>query len=142
MNAAMDVLAPTSSMYERIGGAETVRSVVERLYVLIIEDERLRGYFDTVNLAGQKRHMAALLSQVLGGPKEYDGRGLAEAHAPLHITPEHYALVGDYLTAALLIAHAPRDVIDAVADVLAASESQVVTDPRFADAGDVIDRVG
>ncbi|NJC67963.1 group 1 truncated hemoglobin [Planosporangium flavigriseum] len=113
-------------MYERIGGAETVRSVVDRLYVLVIEDERLRGYFDNVDLASQKRHMAALLSQVLGGPKAYGGRDLAEAHAPLRITAEHYALVGDYLTAALLIAHAPRDVIDAVGEVLAASRGQIV----------------
>jgi hemoglobin len=126
-------------MYDRVGGADAVRSVVERLYVLIIEDQRLRAYFDNVDLPSQKRHMAALLSQVLGGPKEYDGRDLASAHAPLHITAEHYALVGDYLTAALLIAHAPRDVVDAVGEVLAASSSQIVAD---VDAGVLAGRTG
>jgi hemoglobin len=128
-------------MYERIGGAEVVRSVVDRLYVLITEDERLRAYFDNVDLAGQKRHMAALLSQVLGGPKEYDGRDLSEAHAPLRITPEHYALVGDYLTAALLIAHAPRDIVDAVGEVLAASRGQIVAGADVG-AGELAGRVG
>ncbi|MGC9668735.1 group I truncated hemoglobin [Planosporangium sp. 12N6] len=126
MNAATDVVVTARSMYERIGGADTVRSVVDRLYVLITEDERLRPYFDGVDLTGQKRHMAALLSQVLGGPKAYTGRDLRQAHASLHITTEHYALVGDYLTAALLIAHAPHDVVDAVGEVLSASRSQVV----------------
>ncbi|HEV7897675.1 MAG TPA: group 1 truncated hemoglobin [Planosporangium sp.] len=141
MNAALDVVAPAPSMYERIGGADTVRSVVDRLYLLITEDERLRAYFDDVDLTGQQRHMAALLSQVLGGPKEYEGRELLEAHAPLGITAEHYGLVGDYLTAALVIAHAPGDVIEAVGEVLAASRSQVVVRPDV-DAGDPTGRAG
>jgi hemoglobin len=141
MNAGTDVLATTPSMYERVGGAEVVRSVVDRLYALIMGDGRLRGYFDDVDLARQKRHLAALLSQVLGGPKEYDGRDLTEAHAPLAITPEHYSLVGDYLAAALLIAHAPRDVIAAVDGVLAASRSQIVA-AAYADDGELAGRVG
>ena len=116
MNAALDVVAPAPSMYERIGGADTVRSVVDRLYLLIIEDERLRAYFDDVDLTGQQRHMAALLSQVLGGPKEYEGRELLEAHAP-------------------------GDVIEAVGEVLAASRSQVVVRPDV-DAGDPTGRAG
>lgn len=128
-------------MYDRLGGGEVVRSVVERLYLLITEDDQLRGYFDNVDLTSQKRHMAALLSQVLGGPKEYDGRDLAVAHAPLGITAEHYARVGDYLVAALLVAHAPRDIIDAVADVLEASRSQIVAEPMVG-AGGLAGRVG
>ncbi|NJC72076.1 group 1 truncated hemoglobin [Planosporangium thailandense] len=128
-------------MYDRLGGGEVVRSVVERLYVLIIEDEQLHSYFDNVDLASQKRHMAALLSQVLGGPKEYDGRALAVAHAPLGITAEHYARVGDYLTAALLVAHAPRDIIDAVGDVLTASRSQIVAESMVG-AGGLAGQVG
>jgi hemoglobin len=143
MNTAVDERATAPSMYERIGGAGTVRSVVERLYALILEDEQLRSYFDNVDLPSQRRHMAALLSQVLGGPAGYDGRDLAEAHAPLDITAEHYARVGDYLTAALLIAHAPRDVVDAAADVLTAAQSQIVSPPgNPGPSPDPADRVG
>jgi hemoglobin len=137
----MGVVATAPSMYERIGGADTVRSVVDRLYVLITQDERLRSYFNDVDLAGQKRHMAALVSQVLGGPKEYEGRELLKAHAPLGITAEHYGLVGDYLIASLLIAHAPRDVIDAMGEVLTASESQVVVGSEI-DVREPAGRVG
>jgi hemoglobin len=81
-----------------------------------------------VELPRLKGHMVALLSQILGGPRLYEGRDLAQVHVPLEISGEDYARVGDYLMAALLIAHAPRDVIDAVAGVLEATRDSIVAD--------------
>jgi len=113
-------------MYEHIGGAVVVSAVVDRLYTLIDEDVLLRRYFARVDMTRQKRHMVALLSQVLGGPRQYKGRDLAEAHRSLGISGEHYEQVGNYLLAALLIVQAPHDVIDAVTEVLAGQRDQIV----------------
>jgi truncated hemoglobin YjbI len=68
------VTAPTAnpSMYARIGGAPTVRRVVDRLYAWIFHDDVLYlRYFANVDKPTLKAHMVRLLSQVLGGPTQY-----------------------------------------------------------------------
>ena len=117
------------SMYDRIGGGPAVRAVVEQLYDWILSDKQLLPYFDGVEIARVKRHMAALLSEVLGGPVPYAGPGLDEAHSRLGVTAEHYARVVDLAVAALLLFHVPRDVVAAVEGVLEQTMSQVVVAP-------------
>lgn len=113
-------------MYERVGGGPAVRQVVDQLYGWIMIDEQLRPYFDGVALGTVKGHMAALLSQVLGGPSGYTGRDLAEAHRPLNVTDPHYTRVADLAAAALLLAHAPRDIVEAVASTLEQLRTEIV----------------
>ena len=124
MTTAQDEL--TASMYDRIGGGPAVRDVVEQLYEWILADKQLLPYFDGVDISRVKRHMAALLSQVLGGPQAYAGGDLGAAHSRLAVTPEHYGRVVDLAAAALLLAHAPRDVVAAVEGVLEATRPQIV----------------
>jgi hemoglobin len=113
-------------MYTRVGGGPAIKQVVDLLYTWILADEQLSPYFEHVTVHELKRHMAALLAQVLGGPQEYGGRELGPAHEGLNITPEHYTRVTDYALAALLFAHAPRDVVAAVEDTLGAVRPQIV----------------
>ncbi|SCL36499.1 hemoglobin [Micromonospora nigra] len=116
---------PTSH-YERIGGAAAVKAAVELFYDKVLADPELAGYFAEVDMVGQRRHLALMLTVVLGGPNEYAGRGLAEAHQPLHIPVEHYVAVGGHLTATLAELGVPGDVISDVQGVLAQVQDQVV----------------
>ncbi|SCL72912.1 hemoglobin [Micromonospora citrea] len=125
--------APVSH-YERIGGASSVKAAVELFYDKVLADPELAGYFTTVDMVGQRRHLALMLTVVLGGPNEYAGRGLAEAHQPLGVTPEHYAMVGAHLTATLTELGVPADVVADVQDVLAQVRGQVVAGGDGADA--------
>ncbi|MEV4824322.1 group 1 truncated hemoglobin [Micromonospora sp. NPDC049275] len=117
--------APASN-YDRIGGASSVKAAVELFYDKVLADAELAGYFATVDMAGQRRHLALMLTVVLGGPNEYTGRGLAEAHQPLGIPVAHYAKVGEYLIATLSELGVPADVQDDVRAVLAQVQDQVV----------------
>ncbi|MGW5669583.1 group I truncated hemoglobin [Micromonospora sp. NPDC003776] len=117
---------PTSH-YERIGGAAAVKAAVELFYDKVLADPELAGYFTNVNMPEQRRHLALMLAVVLGGPNEYAGRGLAEAHKPLNIPPAHYALVGEHLTATLSQLGVPADIIADVQVVLGQVRDQVVS---------------
>ncbi|NES13701.1 MULTISPECIES: group 1 truncated hemoglobin [Micromonospora] len=117
---------PTSH-YERIGGAAAVKAAVELFYDKVLADPELAGYFTDVNMPEQRRHLALMLAVVLGGPNEYAGRGLAEAHKPLSIPPAHYALVGEHLTATLSELGVPGDIIADVQVVLGQVRDQVVS---------------
>ncbi|WP_433293248.1 hypothetical protein ACQP2F_30150 [Actinoplanes sp. CA-030573] len=69
--------------------------------------------------------MVALLSQVLGGPEDYSGRDLRNAHAGLGIAREHYDLVGAYLIGVLAGLGADDEVLEAVRGVLAATADDI-----------------
>ncbi|MGC4748040.1 group I truncated hemoglobin [Micromonospora sp. DT201] len=125
--------APVSH-YNRIGGASSVKAAVELFYDKVLADPELAGYFTGVDMPGQRRHLALMLTVVLGGPNEYTGRGLAEAHQPLNITVEHYAKVGEHLTATLTELGVPADIVADVQTVLGQVQDQVVASGNRSDA--------
>jgi hemoglobin len=114
------------SHYDRIGGAASVKTAVQMFYDRVLADQELVGYFEKTNMEEQRRHMVLMLTKVLGGPDNYAGRGLAEAHQPLNIPVAHYALVGGHLIGTLTELGVPADILDDVQDVLAAVQDQVV----------------
>ena len=113
--------------YERIGGGPAVRTVVDRFYQLVMADEQLVGFFEGTEMAQLKRHQALLISQVLGGPAEYDGRELSKAHAGMGIARDDYRKVVSYLVQTMVEVGVPPDVIMRVGEVLSATEQDVVT---------------
>jgi len=117
----------TPSDYERIGGAPAVRHVVQRFYELILADAQLAPFFDGVDMPRLKRHQVLLISQVLGGPAEYDGRDLHDAHAHLRIGSDDFARVVMHLVTALREADVAPDIIDRVGSTLVAHEKDIVT---------------
>jgi hemoglobin len=119
-------LATQDSFYARIGGAPAVAAAVAALYRAILGDDRLAGYFAGTDVDELKDHMAALLSQVLGGPAHYTGRDLQTAHLGLGITPAHYDLVGAYLVGILAASGADDEVLGAVRGILAAVAADVI----------------
>jgi hemoglobin len=125
----MDVqsaIAPPASFYERIGGTPVIKEAVERFYRRLVDDPELATYF-TGDLTTLKRHQAALLVQVLGGRREYDGRDLAVAHAPLRIPESHFQRVVFYLVGTLWEMGAPTDIVMAVGLTVAGLRDQIVS---------------
>ncbi|SCE94549.1 hemoglobin [Micromonospora viridifaciens] len=114
------------SHYERIGGAASVKAAVDLFYDRVLADPAVAGYFEDVDMPQQRRHLALMLTVVLGGPNEYTGRGLAEAHQPLRIPAAHYAIVGEQLVATLAELGVPADILADVQDVLAKAQTEVV----------------
>ncbi|WP_431936887.1 group I truncated hemoglobin [Micromonospora sp. RP3T] len=115
------------SHYDRIGGAAAVKVAVELFYDRVLADRELAGYFADVDMVAQRRHLALMLAVVLGGPDEYAGRGLAEAHQPLGIPGAHYARVGEHLSATLVELGVPAEVIADVQVVLGQVRDQIVS---------------
>jgi hemoglobin len=120
--------SPAPSHYERIGGAASVKTAVELFYKRVLDDPDLAPYFVSTDMEQQRRHMVLMLTTVLGGPNNYAGRGLAEAHQPLNIPVEHYAKVGGHLIATLTELNVPADILGDVQAVLAQVRDQVVSD--------------
>ena len=115
------------SDYDAVGGGAAVSAVVGRFYELILGDPRLAPFFEGVDMSALKRHQVFLVSQVMGGPVEYTGRELSDAHARLHIGDDDFEAVVGHLVAALKEFDVPQDIIDRVVAALAATRPDIVT---------------
>ena len=114
------------SDYTAVGGAPAITAVVNRFYDLVVADERLAGYFEGVEMVRLKRHQVALVSQVMGGPVEYEGRELRAAHEGMGISSDDFAVVVDHLVTALTEAGVPSEIIGRVGVALGGTEADIV----------------
>jgi hemoglobin len=112
--------------YDVVGGGPAVSAVVTDFYERVLGDPQLTPYFEGIDLARLKRHQVLLISQVLGGPADYDGRPLDQAHAGLGISHDDLAAVAGHLVAAMRDAGVPEDIIIRAIAVVASTEPDIV----------------
>ena len=68
------------TLYERIGGKQTVTKATHYLYVTLFRDERLKPFFENVDIDKQTHKMEAFLTHIFGGESHYQGESLSVAH--------------------------------------------------------------
>ncbi|HEX6873043.1 MAG TPA: group 1 truncated hemoglobin [Micromonosporaceae bacterium] len=120
------------SYYQQLGGAPTIKEAVEQFYARVLGDADLQPYFVSVDVPTLKAHQVRLLSHVLGGPNEYTGRELADAHRSLNITEAHYQRVGEHLLGVLTTMGAGEEIVGAVGGILGSVKDQIVASPQGA----------
>ncbi|MBX3726351.1 MAG: group 1 truncated hemoglobin [Xanthomonadales bacterium] len=82
------------------GGAAGLAGLMDDLMVLMLDNPRLRPFFETIDQRLLKRHLAEQFCVILGGDCSYTGRTMIESHAGLGITRADFnALVEDLQTA-------------------------------------------
>lgn len=81
----------STSFYDRVGGAETFRTLVERFYEGVAQDPPLRALYPEDDLGPAAERLRMFLEQYWGGPHTYsETRGhprLRIRHAPFTVTP-------------------------------------------------------
>jgi hemoglobin len=96
------VIGPiTPTLFERLGGMVSIDVAVDHFYSRVLGDPELASFFDQVDLRRQRAHQKVFLAMALGGPRGFEGRGLAEAHRHLRISDHHVDLVAGHLAAVL-----------------------------------------
>lgn len=83
------------TVYDRLGGEAAVAALLEGLYVRALADPLFTPFFEKIDIGRLKAHQFAFISQAVGGPQQYSGPSLVEAHARLRIEQRHFdAFVG------------------------------------------------
>ena len=72
-----------TSVYERIGGANAVKTAVEIFYGKVLLDDRIYQFFDGVDMSAQNAKLRAFLVMAFGGPNSYTGADMRKGHAHL-----------------------------------------------------------
>jgi len=92
------------SLYEQIGGEPAVNAAVELFYRKVLADDRVNGYFSTVNMEEQAAKQKAFLTMVFGGPNNYSGKDMRAAHAHLvrdGLNDDHFDAIMEHLGATM-----------------------------------------
>ena len=72
-----------STLYEKIGGRKAVEAAVEVFYGHVLDDDRIKDFFDGVDMKRQAGKQRAFLSYAFGGPNNYTGKDMRAGHAHL-----------------------------------------------------------
>ncbi len=94
----------SDSLFERLGGEAAVEAAVDVFYRKVLLDFSISHFFDTTDMDAQRTKQKAFLTMAFGGPKNYTGKELREAHAPLvekGLGDEHFDAVAGHLDATL-----------------------------------------
>jgi len=125
----MDQPVNETSLYERVGGEPAVSAAVDRFYDRVLADPELRDFFNGVSLSRLKAHQFAFLSQVLGGPKQYSGASMRNAHSRLAIEQRHFDGVAFHLVETLRELGITEEIIAAIAAAVTPLSQQIVNTP-------------
>lgn len=104
------------SLFERLGGAAAIGALIDDLSRRLLADPLLGHYFEDIDGETLQAHREAYLAAVLGGPEEYEGRGMRESHRPFAISnadmDRFITLATDSLRAASIAEPDAREVLD------------------------------
>jgi hemoglobin len=120
------------TLYERLGGVDAIAMVVDRFSDAIVENPKLqenpklREWNESGQLAGLKFMRTLWLCQQAGGPFQYTGKELGEAHKDLHITSEEFDEVGAEIGRALDDLNVPEREKQEVLAAIVARKNEVV----------------
>jgi hemoglobin len=116
-------------LFERIGGEAAVMAAVDLFYKKVMADELTRSYFSGLDMALQSRKQVAFMAWAFGGPEEYKGRDLREAHSPLvkrGLSDIHFDAVARHLRGTLEELGVAPPLIEEALTIVASTRNEVL----------------
>ena len=131
--------APERSLYDRVGGVFAIAAVVDRFSDAIIanpklnENPALKAWNETeaaARLPGLKVMRTVWIAALTGGPFEYTGLPLRDAHTRFRLTSEEFDEVGAEIVRALDYFQVPEREKMQLVDAYMLSKPDVVAAPE------------
>ena len=119
--------ARESSLYQKLGGKAAIDAAVESFYKKVLADDRIKHFFDDINMTSQRRKQKAFLSAAFGGPEPWTGKDMRKAHENLPgLNEKHFNAVAENLQKTLEELKVPKDLIDQVMTIAASTKDDVL----------------
>lgn len=96
-------MSEDETVFNRLGGHEAVENVVNDFYNRVLNDERVIHHFEDSDTTELRAHQVQFISAVTGGPVEYSGDDMREAHRGMGITDSEFDVVAEHLDTALAV---------------------------------------
>jgi hemoglobin len=119
-----------SSLYERLGGEAAVDAAVDKFYDKVLADDRIKHFFDGVDMVRQRGHQKLFLTYAFGGAPSYPGRAMRVAHQRLvadqGLSDEHFDAVLDDLANTLKELGIPDELVSEAAEIAESTRNDVL----------------
>ena len=90
--------AQAQSLYDRLGGKDAIKAVVDEFVGIVAADPRINKKFAKTDINRLKFELVEQICQVTGGPCKYTGRDMKTAHKNMGVTEGEFgALVEDFI---------------------------------------------
>ena len=104
------------TLYDRLGGHDGIRAVVDDFYDRLVADDELGPLFEDADLETLRKTQTDFLCEAAGGPETYDAAPVREAHLHVPFTPELIQRAIDLLYESLEAFDVPASDADAVVE--------------------------
>jgi hemoglobin len=121
-----DAMAQEKSLYERLGGKDAIKAVVDELVIIVAADPRINKKFAKSNVDRLKFMLVEQICAVTGGPCKYKGRDMKTAHKNMAVTEGEFNALVDNLVAALNKFKVPEKEQKELLGILAPMKPQIV----------------
>jgi hemoglobin len=115
-----------ATLQERLGGADALARIVERFYLLALDDPALAPVFARVDLDALQRHQARFLGFVLSSGDATVGAQMRRVHTGLEITPHQFTAMTRHLASALASACIAPPLAREIADLVERLRDDIV----------------
>ena len=114
------------SLFEKIGGEAAVDAAVDIFYRKVLSDDRISQFFDTIDMEDQHAKQKAFLTMAFGGPNNYSGKDMREAHKHMNLTEVHFTAVAECLVGTLEELSVPQTEIDEIVGIAVSVKDDVL----------------
>lgn len=124
-----DTQATGQTLYERIGGEAAVNAAVDIFYRKVLADYRINRFFDNTDMDKQIAKQKAFFTMAFGGPNNYTGQDMRNAHAHLvkmGLNSSHFDAVMEHLGATLTELNVPQELIAEAAAIAESTRNDVL----------------
>ena len=114
------------TLYDRLGGLDAITAVVESFRDTVAADDRINLKFARTNLARLRQMLIDQVCEATGGPCEYRGRSMKEAHAGMRVSKGEFDALVDDLVKTLNHFKVPGSEQSELLAILGPLESEIV----------------
>lgn len=118
-----------NTLFDQLGGEAAVDAAVDIFYRRVLNDYRINRFFDNTDMEAQAAKQKAFLTMAFGGPNNYTGTDMRNAHAHLvkmGLNNDHFNAVMEHLTGTLQELNVPQELINQVAAIAETTRNDVL----------------
>ena len=114
------------TLFERLGGLDAITAVVEDFRDRVAQDDRINLKFARTDLGRLRKMLIDQVCEATGGPCQYNGRSMKQAHGGMKITTGEFNALVEDLVATLKQFKVPSREQDELLAILGPLKSDIV----------------
>jgi hemoglobin len=118
--------AKNGALYRALGGTDGIAKVVDAALAEIHGDLRINFFFEKTDMADLRRLLVEQICAASGGPCEYTGRSMEEAHSGLNLSDADFDAFVEDLVRAMDSLKVPKDLQKQLLGLLGPMRPEIV----------------